>query len=88
MNDLFSGKASVKHLTTTEEIGSPRLFDEEQQQNKPFNHVNIHQTLPEQENKKFPTSLGSHKCLQLNKWYPEISGESSLHTYPCSKKLI
>lgn len=25
MNYLFSGKASVKHLITTEDIGSPRL---------------------------------------------------------------
>lgn len=34
MRYLFSGKASVKHLTTTKDIGSPRLFDEEQEKKK------------------------------------------------------
>lgn len=31
---LFSGKASVKHLTTTDDVGSPRLMDEEQEEKK------------------------------------------------------
>ena len=30
MKYLFSGKASVKHLTTTEDIGSPRLLEEQE----------------------------------------------------------
>lgn len=36
---LFSGKASVKHLTTTEDIGSPRLHDEEQEKKRPLHSL-------------------------------------------------
>lgn len=32
MRYLFSGKASVKHLTTTDDTGSPRLLKEHKQE--------------------------------------------------------
>lgn len=34
MRYLFSGKASVKHLTTTDDTGSPRLLKEHRKKQK------------------------------------------------------
>lgn len=39
MRYLFSGKASVKHLTTTDDTGSPRLLKEHKQEKKRPGHI-------------------------------------------------
>lgn len=62
---LFSGKASVKHLTTTEDIGSPRLLDEKE--TIIITCILQSSLVPQYPYKTHRTFLGSHKCPQLSK---------------------
>lgn len=65
---LFSGKASVKHLTTTEATGCPRLF-EKIVKNKSCLIENLQVLVRNYLNDL--TFLGSHTSPQPNKLYPE-----------------